>query len=287
MPRGIPAKGFRMTKNRMMNSNMIPVSTPKPVIQETDDEIRQRIGERFTILDNITEAALKGDARAVIVSGPAGLGKSFTVEQKLAQWDPDAVNHIIVKGYVRTTGLYKTLYQYREKGQVVVFDDSDSIFFDDKSLNMLKAVLDTTERRVVSYLSEYTIFDEKSNENIPSNFEFNGTVIFITNLDFDSMIAKGHKLTPHFSALMSRAHYIDMAMRSKRDYMIRIQQVIDTGILASRGLTDKQQQEVLDFVQDNQDRLRELSIRMVIKIASARKMPGNWQQTARVTCLKS
>ena len=102
-----------------------------PSVPESEDQIEARIAERFDILETLTSACVSGDARALVVSGPAGLGKSYTVEQKLAEWDPNGVNHIIVKGYVRATGLLKTLYSYREAGQVVVFDDADAIFFDE------------------------------------------------------------------------------------------------------------------------------------------------------------
>ena len=118
-----------------------------PAVAESEDQVEARIAERFDILETLTEACISGNSRALVVSGPAGLGKSYTVEQKLSQWDPNGVNHIIIKGYVRATGLLKTLYSYREAGQVVVFDDADAIFFDDVSLNILKAVCDTTERR--------------------------------------------------------------------------------------------------------------------------------------------
>ena len=136
-----------------------------------------------------------------------------------------------MKGYVRATGLVKLLYQYRNAGQVIVFDDADAIFFDDVSLNLLKAVCDTTETRRVSWLSEGSLVDEETAVRIPRNFEFKGTIIFISNYDFDAMIDRGHKLAPHLAALVSRAHYIDLAMKSRRDYLVRIRQVIEEGLL--------------------------------------------------------
>ena len=111
---------------------------------ETDAEIAARIEERFDILEYMTTEAIEGNIRGLVVYGPAGLGKSYTVEQALADWDPEEQNHTIVKGFSTKTGLYKSLYEYKDPGQVIVFDDCDSIFFDDVALSMLKAVCDTT-----------------------------------------------------------------------------------------------------------------------------------------------
>ena len=191
MPRGIYA---RKPKNDAADRfSSVRVVYEKP---ETDAEIDARIAERFEILDVLTEATTVGNSRALIVSGPAGLGKSYTIEKRLADWDPSEHNHTIVKGYVRATGLVKLLYQYRNEGQVIVFDDADSIFFDDISLNLLKAVCDTTERRRVSWLSEGKLLDDETAELIPRSFDFNGAIIFISNYDFDAMIERGHKLAP-------------------------------------------------------------------------------------------
>jgi hypothetical protein len=234
----------------------------------------------------MTKAAVAGEARAVIVSGPAGLGKSYTVEQELAAWDPNEINHTIIKGFVRATGLYKTLYNYREAGQVIVFDDSDSIFYDDVALNLLKAVCDTTEKRRVSWLTEGVMIDEESGERLPRGFEFNGTIVFITNLDFDALIDRGHKLAPHLQALMSRAHYIDLAMKTRRDYVVRIKQVLEKGLLKKSGLTPAQEKDVVDFIEANTDRLRELSLRMALKVGAIRKIGETWQKVARVTCCR-
>lgn len=253
---------------------------------ETDKQIEEKLEERFTILEIMGRSAVDGDTRCLIVSGPPGLGKSYTIEQILAEYDPNAINHTIAKGYVKPTGLLRLLYKHRAPGQVIVFDDADSIFFDDVSLNMLKTVCDTTERRVVSYLAETNMVDEDSAEKIPRSFEFEGTIIFITNYDFDAMIQRGHKLAPHFAALISRSHYIDLAMKTERDYLIRIKQVVKQGLL--RNLNDTQKADVLRFVEQNSHRMRELSLRMVLKIASIRKMEmPAWESLAKVTCCKN
>lgn len=257
---------------------------PVPVQTETDEEIDARLTERFEVLEEVTQAAIDGDVRALIISGPAGLGKSFTVEKKLeTNLIPD---NCIVKGYVKATGLFKLLYQNRSKGDVLVFDDADSVFFDDTALTFLKAVLDSSDRRVVSYLSEGKLVDDETAELLPKSFQFDGTILFITNLDFDDMIDRGHKLAPHLQALVSRAHYIDLTMKTQRDYLVRIRQVVKAGLLRSRGLDQAGEDAVLDFVMTNQDKLRELSLRMVIKIATCYRKGGNWQRTARVTCCR-
>lgn len=289
MPKGVPKNGFRKPRKAKNSFDTIKnVVIPFDTVQnETDDEIAARLQERFDVLDILTNSAISGDCRALIVSGPAGLGKSYTVEKALQVWDPNGINYTQVKGYVKTTGLYRLLFQHREAGKVLVFDDADSIFFDDVSLNLLKAVCDTTERRVVSYLAETTMVDEESALPIPRSFEFNGTIVFITNYDFDSMIERGHKLAPHLSALLSRSHYIDLSMKTRRDYMIRIRQVINQGLLKNIGLNDEQERDVVRFIETKSDRLRELSLRIALKIGSLRRGGSNWERIATITCCRN
>ena len=273
MPRGVRAR-----------KDNVDAIAALAAVAETDDEIEQRISERFDILEALTDSCIAGDSRALIVSGPAGLGKSYTVEKKLEAWDPSGNNYAITKGYVRATGLVKLLYAYREAGQVLVFDDADAIFFDDVSLNLLKAVCDTTERRVVSWLSEGRLLDEETGELVPRSFVFEGTIVFISNYDFDAMIDRGHKLAPHLQAMVSRAHYLDLAMKSRRDYLVRIRQVVAQGLLSDLDLD--QQVDVLTFIEAYSENLRELSLRMALKIASIRKTNANWQTVAKVTCCR-
>lgn len=278
MPRGVYQRQSKTTNlDRVIN--VVPM--------ETDEQIDKRIAERFDVLELMTQATINGDSRAMVVSGPAGLGKSYTVESALSQFDPSEETHTIIKGYVRATGLIKLLYRFRHHNNVIVFDDADSIFFDDTSLNLIKAVCDTTERRVVSYLAESKLIDDETAELIPHRFEFNGSIVFITNYDFDEMIDRGHKLAPHFQALLSRAHYIDLTMKTRRDYIIRIRQVVKQGLLKDSGLNWAEQVQVISFIEDNQEKLRELSLRIVLKVASIFKStPSNWQKIAKITCCK-
>lgn len=288
MPRGVydrtALKARRQALKAAQSGQQFPIVQVNKRV-ETDEEVDVRIAERFNVLELITKSVISGDSRSLIVSGPAGLGKSFTVEAEMRAWDPDEENHIFIKGYVKATGLFKMLYKYRRKGQVIVFDDADSVFLDDVALNLLKAIADTTERRRVSWLSEASFFDEDSADNIPSSFDFDGSVIFITNKDFDAEIERGSKLAPHLQAMMSRSHYVDLTMKTKQDYLVRIRQVVKQGLLSN--LNWQEAGEVMRFIETNFDKLRELSLRMVIKVANLRKsQPTTWERVAKITCIK-
>ena len=45
--------------------------------------------------------------------------------------------------------------------------------------------------------------------------------------------------------------------------------------------------EIIQFIKDNKKKLRELSLRMVLKLADLKKsMPSNWRAVAEVTCMR-
>jgi predicted AAA+ superfamily ATPase len=268
----------------------IPAGTPTVAATvETDEEAITRIRERFDILHEMTKATVTGDIRAMIVSGPPGVGKSFGVEQeieKATMFDKLAGKRIraeVVKGAATPIGLYQTLYKYSDENCVVVFDDCDSILLDDVSLNLLKGALDSGKKRKISWLSESSSLRR---EGIPDSFEFKGSAIFITNLKFDKM--KSQKLRDHLDALQSRCHYLDLTLDTMRDKILRIKQIAKDGVLfADYDFEPEVQDEIIDFMDTNQNRLREMSLRMAIKIADLRRMSMlNWKRLAETTCMK-
>jgi len=275
--------------NGMTQDNTVPFEKPIAVA-ETDEQAMDRIRERFEILHEMTKATVSGDIRAMIVSGPPGVGKSFGVEQeidKATMFDKLAGKRLraeVVKGSATPIGLYQTLYKYSDSNCVVVFDDCDSILLDDVSLNLLKGALDSGKKRKISWLSESSTLRR---EGIPDSFDFKGSVIFITNLKFDGM--KSQKLRDHLDALQSRCHYLDLTLNTMRDRLLRIKQIAADGVLfADYNFEPCVQDELIEFMHNNKDRLREVSLRMAIKIADLRKMSvTNWKRLAETTCMKA
>jgi hypothetical protein len=260
----------------------------KEVAQETDEAILERLSERFEILTEMTKAVKSGDVRAMIVSGPPGVGKSFGVEavlQKDGLFDTLAERkprYEIVKGAMSSIGLYSKLYEFSDAKSVVVFDDCDSILMEDLSLNILKGALDSSERRFISWNTDSRLL---RSEGIPDRFEFKGAAIFITNIKFEHVRSK--KLRDHLDALESRCHYIDLQMDTTREKLLRIKQIVSEGMLDRYEFGEIQKDEVVEFITTNQDKLRELSLRMVLKIADLRKsFPRNWEAMAKTTCMR-
>jgi len=180
--------------------------------------------------------------------------------------------------------LYCKLYEYSEKNKVLVFDDCDSVLMDDLSLNILKAALDSSKKRTIHWNADS---HKLRNEGVPNKFDFQGSVIFITNIKFDNV--RSAKLKDHLDALMSRCHYLDLTLDTMRDKFLRIKQIARTGgLFREYGMDQTGEDEIITFMQEKQTRLREMSLRMAIKLADLRRMsPGRWMSIAENTCMKS
>jgi len=264
-----------------------PVSQKQPCEAETDEEAINRIRERFDILHEMTKAAVNGNIRAMIVSGPPGVGKSFGVEQEIEKatlFDRMSGKRLraeVVKGSATPIGLYQTLYKYSDDNCVVVFDDCDSILLDDVALNLLKGALDSGKKRTISWLSESSALRR---EGVPDRFEFKGSVIFISNIKFSNV--KG-KLKDHLDALQSRCHFVDLTIDTTRDKILRIKQLAYDGMLDDYEFDRATVDELTEFIEVNQDRLREISLRTVLKAADLRKsFPAKWKLFAESSLLK-
>jgi hypothetical protein len=270
-----------------------PVSTnvlemPKNTKVETDEEVMDRIERRFTILDDMTKASINGDIRAMIVQGPPGVGKSYGVEfqlEKAGLFDKMSgrkIKYEVIKGAMTPIGLYATLYRHSDPKNVLVFDDCDSILLDDLALNILKAALDSGKKRRIHWNADSALLRR---EGIPDSFDFKGSVIFITNLKFDNI--KSKKLQDHLEALQSRCHFLDLTLDTTRDKILRIRQIFRKGdLFQDYNFTPEQGEEIVQFMQDNHARLREISLRMALKLADLTKISGNWQQLAESTCMR-
>lgn len=90
-------------------------------------------------------------------------------------------------------------------------------------------------------------------------------------------------------ALESRCHYIDLTIHTEREKMLRIRQIVQDGIMLEEySFTAEQQAELIEFIDANKKRLRELSLRTVLKMADLmRSFPNDkWKRVAQVSLMK-
>jgi hypothetical protein len=250
----------------------------------TDDEIIERLRVRFKVLEDMTTAVKQGLVRALVVTGPAGVGKSHGVEGILSlqeAGDSKFRKFEIVKGKMSPLMLYSKLHEYREAGDVLVFDDCDDILQEDTSLNILKAALDSKDVRTINWNTASKFL---STNDLPTSFDYAGAVIFITNIKFEN---NRGKLASHLEAIESRCHYLDLTIDSVREKMLRIHQVVSDGMLDKYMFDDATHKEIITFIEVNKNHLRDLSLRMVCKIADLRcSFPETWKDIAQMTCMR-
>jgi hypothetical protein len=283
---GLPNRNIKIKCNAPEDYELVGDDVKTEVVEESDAEIVERIRERFDMLKDMTKAVKKGSVRAMIVSGPPGVGKSHGVEEVLDRYATLEMmgagkTHEVIKGAMSPIGLYCKLFKMADKGKVVVFDDCDSIFQDDLSLNILKAALDSKKNRWIHWNTDSF---KLRNEGVPDKFKFEASAIFITNMKFDKV--KG-KLREHLEALESRCHYMDLTIDTDKEKMLRIKQVTDDGMLDAYDIEDETKEEIMDFIDVNKNKLRELSLRTVLKVADlAVAFPDKWDAMAENTVMR-
>jgi len=246
----------------------------------------ETIRQRFEVMGLLADGVADKNIRSLIIAGAPGVGKTFELERKLkhAERSGKITSMISMKGSISAFGVYETLWNNREAGQVILLDDIDAVFDNEEALNLLKAALDTGKRRNVSWQKASRLLQER---DIPNSFDYCGQIVFISNLDPDKIIAKGGRLAPHMAALISRSVFLDLCIHDNESIMIRVEQVLTDSTLAEDlNLNSDEVEDILDFMKSNVKRLRQLSIRTVLQLASFIKTTEDWQVIAEATMLR-
>jgi hypothetical protein len=243
-------------------------------------ESRFSINERFGFVSDMVTMLANGAQASVVVTGPGGLGKSFTVSKTLnacgfkdiSTLDDFTVGTVIktnkafrvIKGYSTPKGLYRTLYENRDG--VIVFDDCDSVLKDPVSLNLLKGALDSYSRRIISWRADI------KDEDLPTTFEFKGRIVFISNL----------ASTQIDQAIITRSMAVDLSMTRKQK-IERMRHLLDSGEFMPEF--DKvTKNDAMSLIDKLQDKVKELSLRTLIQVTKIRKSAGsNWSNLAEYT----
>jgi hypothetical protein len=235
------------------------------------------INKRFAFVEQMVTMVAKKTIASAIITGQGGLGKTHTVLKSLKAQnlidttdvasfeEGERINTSksfrVVKGYSTAKGLYRTLFE--GNGQVLVFDDCDSVLKDPVALNLLKGALDSYGERWISWNADF------KDDDLPKSFKFTGTIVFISNMDLDRVD----------QAVRSRAMCVDLSMTTEQKVERMEVLVSDKEFLPDYGMQHKQ--DAIGFIGENMNEIRNLSLRTLIAVTKIRAEGGAWKNLAK------
>lgn len=245
----------------------------RKIVENTAEEPRDNflaefsVKDRFEYVEKFASMVVNKATPSLFMTGVAGIGKSHIISKVLDdhQLEPEE-DYKIIKGHVSPFGLYHLLYHNRDK--LLVFDDCDKVFENDIAANLLKAALDSYDKRVLNW-SGRAIPDDS---DVEQRFEYNGQVIFISNTPIESLD----------DAVRSRTMCINLHMSREEvtEHMRNILQFIEPK--TSLGV----KREVIEFLDTVSHSFSSYNLRTLIKAIRIRNSfsePTIWQNMIRVS----
>ena len=267
-----------------INSEISPNTTNTQVADQNQQpdpektkEIIKQISEEFMAVESLANFQDNSRVRGLMVQGPPGIGKTHTIMQS-GRLD----NAERISGYCTPINVYKALFRAQKNNVPCIFDDCDSVLLDQSATNVLKSALETDRKSSVSYLSESKAL---ADEGYPTRFEFTQQVIFLTNVVWSANRVRN---ATHVHAIVSRCHVVELSIETLWEKILWItHQTQKNNLLVKQGCTVDQQNAVLGWIIHNRNELRDLSMRMVVKMGDlVVRDPDNWQRVAEITQLK-
>ena len=235
------------------------------------------INERFAFVEQMVGMVAKKTIASTIITGQGGLGKTHTVLKALKSFGMKDTTDLtqfevgarintpkayrIIKGFSTAKGLYRTLFE--GNGQVLVFDDCDSVLKDPVALNLLKGALDSYGDRWISWNADF------KDEDLPKSFKFTGAIVFISNMDLDRVD----------QAVKTRAMCVDLSMTTEQKVERMEALVVDKEFLPEFDVQYKK--DAIAFIREVMNDVSNLSLRSLIATTKIRAEGGAWKNLAK------
>lgn len=236
------------------------------------------INTRFSFVEKVVKMVGTGVQASAVITGEGGLGKSFTVLKTLKTMGMVDINDIVpgqavnpkkvftqIKGFSTAKNMFRTLYE--NNGSTIIFDDCDSILKDAIAINILKAALDSYDKRVITWGAEM-----RGDDDLPRSFEFTGKIVFISNLNQNKID----------QAIRSRSMLIDLSMTQdqKLDRMEHL--IASEDFMPEYSVAIKK--DAIALIRQLKDTAREISLRTLITVSKIRATAGDdWAELAEYT----
>ena len=246
------------------------------IVVATEKQNRYGINERFDFVEKLVTMVASGVQPSAVITGEGGLGKTYTVTKTLeahgyrdisdlAEFQVGSVVNTrkcftMVKGYSTAKGLYRTLFENNKS--VIVFDDCDAVLKDPVALNLLKGALDSYGKRIISWNADMR------DDDLPRSFNFEGRVIFISNMEQDRID----------QAIRSRSMMIDLSMNA--DQKIDRMEFIAKSDEFMPEFELSHKMDALALIREISSEAKEISLRTLISVTKIRASNKEWKDLA-------
>jgi hypothetical protein len=259
-----------------------PTKIARP--DRTEQEIIAEYNEAIQLTGELAAVAAKGEIRSIVLTGGPGIGKSYTTESTLEKLsDTRGTNWELLNVRVSPPKLFGALSRLRHPKDVLVLDDADGLLDDEKSLNLLKAGMDSKPVRKVSWGAEAPWMKR---DGLEPSFPYEGSIIFITNLPIGQLQDRMGKNTAHIAAVFDRAHVLDLEMRDRWSRFICTKFMVTKRhiVMANTGVGKAEEATIWNWIMENRFHIQNISLRTAIKVAlNFKSWPNHWESVSKKT----
>jgi DNA polymerase III delta prime subunit len=278
-----------------------------------EESLMKGIELRYMFIERVSSTVKMNTSnkyRHLYIYSPPGLGKTFTVREMLREL---RIHHIELTGNtsIYAFGIMLAVVQYNNPDLlplIIFVDDSDELFRTEASCNTMKNALDgankfTYEKSMANLedkLSDiqleavrYFRGEGKSGFEVPTHnlkFIFTSNHRLPLDEEVEKAIKKGAAKSPlivHRNAIRSRCRVLDFDLSKTEHWGWLADVALNTTCLSDLGIGEHSTNEILMYVWDNWDHLKERSIRVVEKMGlTILEQPHSYEKYWRMDFLK-
>lgn len=251
-----------------------------PVVQDVID--------RFNTVYKICKVFVTGNSaqKGIIISGDAGTGKSHYVKEAFVDTKTtDKVDYSKSKTYT-AAALYVRLFLNKEAGDVVVFDDCALEHITGKDFrDVVSMILGATEmtkgKRIIGW--ERAAKNQLMKDNdVPHEFDFQGSIIWITNSSFEQL---AKKFGAHWEAFQSRFIQVPIRLNEQEKLLYTLYLLEEIGMLTGKrcetkegGYSKEIVSETIKYIRKNYKYMNNVTARVAAQIADTmEQFPEEWE----------
>lgn len=256
-------------------------------MEHSNNPIVQDVVKRFKTVHEISKIFVTGNSaqKGLVISGDAGTGKSHYVIDAFVETDTtDRVDYNKSRSFT-AAAFYVKLWENRKPGDVVVFDDCNLAGLTGKDFkdvtDMIKGATEMTKGERILGWERARLNDLMKEKGCPTSFDFQGSIIWITNYNFSQL---QQKFGPHWEAIQSRFIQVPIYLNEQEKLMYTLYLLEEINMLGPNCQTEEggYSKDIINatckYLRDNFKNIPNITPRVAAKIADTMKhFPETWE----------